>query len=90
MIAHVKKWTREASGHFEVYGLKVGDIHAGFVTVDFRERGFRYGQTSLPGPMDSDKKYVGRGWRERLINDARVALEAVAATYVKNSEIERG
>lgn len=89
MTAQVKTWTREVSGNFEVYGLKVGDIHAGFVTVDFKARGFRYGQAFLPGPLDSEKEYVGKGWRERLINDARRALESVAASY-ENSENERG
>lgn len=84
-----KEWSREASGNFEVYGLKVGTTHVGFVTLDFRGRGFRLGRSTMPGPLDSEKKYVGKGWRERLVNDARTTLESVAASY-ENSENARG
>ena len=72
-----KIWTRKGtSQNHEVYGLTVGDSHVGFVTVDLKNRGFRFGMHMTEGPMDSGSRaFIGRGWRERLIETAKTALE---------------
>lgn len=41
----------------------------GFVSVDFDTRGFRGGM-SMSGPLMRHGVYSGRGWRQRLVDDA--------------------
>jgi len=40
-----------------------------FVTVDWSNRGFRSGITTI-GTLMGAKKYTGRGWRQQLVDDA--------------------
>jgi len=73
----MKKWSRKGtSQNHEAYGLTIGEKHAGFVTVDLKNRGFRFGMNMTDGPMASgNRAFIGRGWRERLIETAKTALE---------------
>lgn len=49
--------------------------HLGYVTLDFKRRGFRLG-VSISGPTVGDATYTGAGWRDRLVADAVTALAA--------------
>lgn len=55
----------------------VGHVpYAGYVTVDFSRRCFRSGSVTI-GPAASQATYTGRGWRQRLIDDAVAWLQGV-------------
>lgn len=71
-------WTARRMGRSEGYAEIVAPMgHAScFVTVDFANRGFR-GGGSTTGRMASTLVYTGRGWRQRLIQDAIAWLRAV-------------
>ncbi len=83
-----RQWTREAFRNHEIYGLKVGDNHCGFVTVDFKERTFRMGHMNTAGPKFNDRAYLGRDWRLRLINAARAALAGAVGQNLLNQNEE--
>jgi hypothetical protein len=46
----------------------------GFVTIDLDRRGFRLGIVDRVEPNPT--KYAGRGWIDRLVDDAVAALRA--------------
>jgi hypothetical protein len=54
-------------------GLVVISAAFDSITIDFVHREFRYG-TVVTGSPANTAKYTGRGWRERLLDDAVVAL----------------
>lgn len=63
---------------------------AGHVTVDYEKRGWRFG-ISYYGLTRPSKKYVGRGWRERIEEDAMNDLASVlkapsAASHAEESK----
>lgn len=45
----------------------------GAVTLDFERRGYRLGFVRH-GKLATDKAYVGRGWKQELVDDAVAAL----------------
>lgn len=76
-----KVWTRVGTTqNYEVYNLRLGEKEVGSVTVDLRERGFRIGHDVRQGALSSGTRlFMGRGWRERLIEAAKTSLENTAA-----------
>ncbi len=68
-------WTYEDIGSERIL---IENPQRGMVTVDFDRRLFRSGY-STRGPGQTTTKYTGRGWRERLLADAIVWLQAVYA-----------
>jgi hypothetical protein len=53
------------------------------VTLDFRKRGIRTGYNTTGRFLGEDwsvrrKKYVGRGWRQELVDDAVAHLQELA------------
>ena len=56
----------------EVWVLTRGD---GCVSVDFKKRSFAPGNASVY--TDESDKYTGRGWKQRLVDDAIKYLEAL-------------
>lgn len=66
-------WTSEAYRH------DCTVIHRkpyGLVTIDWTKRGFRSGVSST-GRLTSTAKYMGRGWRQRLVADAVQSLRDI-------------
>jgi hypothetical protein len=58
----------------------------GAATIDFQQRGFRLGMFVLSGSFVGakltrrgyeQKKYEGRGWKQKLVDDTVASLEAV-------------
>lgn len=71
-------WTARRMGRNEGYAEITAPIEhtSYYVTVDFAARAFR-GGLSTHGPSASTLVYTGRGWRQRLIQDAVVWLRVV-------------
>lgn len=59
-----------------------------FVTIHWRDRGFRNGTTTI-GRLESKKTYRGRGWRQQLVNDAVAHLQAIDNTVLKDRKKNR-
>ncbi len=77
-------WTSEELPDGQIL-LSTAPVHGGhmrvYATVDFAYRGFRSG-LSQRGPLTSryefpDRKYEGRGWKDRLVSDAVAWLQEV-------------
>ena len=56
--------------------MRPREVGGGFVTVDFERRIFSCGY-GKPRDAASDTKYEGRGWKNRIIQDAIAHLESV-------------
>lgn len=71
-------WTSEDLGSPFLLIRTREDQHGCFVTVDFADRGWRGGLTKT-GPLvpRDHRRYIGRGWRDRLIADAVAHLQEV-------------
>lgn len=73
-------WQIESDGHLgskkecEGFRLVANGRSEGFVTVDYKRRGFRFGLASFGAFEKESGKYVGMGWRDRLVEDAKYAL----------------
>jgi len=64
-------WTWEYLYHrTDLLLLKRATPMAGYVTVDFKSRGFRGGIQSHGPFVHTGKQYTGRKWRDRLVADA--------------------
>lgn len=48
----------------------------GMVTVDLARRGYRLGCV-MHGTFATDTVYVGRGWAQRLVQDAAAAIVSI-------------
>lgn len=73
-----KDWTLTKDGYGKDFDVLTTPppIHYS-ATIDWAHRAFRSGM-SCTGPMASaKKKYVGRGWRQALIDDAVAHLQKV-------------
>lgn len=57
------------------YALYTEPQYGGLVTVDYIQRTFRTGFTTI-GPRDTTNSYGGRGWKARLEQDATAHLHA--------------
>lgn len=67
-------WTREdVSQERKDFALYTEPRYGGMVTIDYTDRVFRLGM-SRHGPVNSTKKYVGRGWRAEIERDATAYL----------------
>lgn len=62
-------WTREELTHPTEFTLFTEPLYGGHVTVDYKARVFRLGIVRS-GRVNSTGTYVGRGWREKLEQDA--------------------
>lgn len=56
--------------------LVVSHPDGGGVTINYTRRGFALGYGTWVKP-NHDSGYTGRGWRERLLNDAITALNEI-------------
>ena len=68
-------WTREKITYSVDCALYREPTCGGMVTVDYAKRGFRLGCTTT-GRLQNEKTYEGRGWRERLEQDAAAYLQS--------------
>lgn len=66
-------WTSE---HYVGCGTSITWPAHGGVTIDWERRGFRSGY-SVTGALTSTAKYTGRGWKQRLVDDAVAWLRGV-------------
>lgn len=72
--------TETRFGH-KILGLRVGERHFGFVTVDFEERSYRMGYKIRTAPPQTRYVFSGDGWENRLVDAAREALIKSAIGY---------
>ena len=68
-------WDREERAERPGFAIYTEPRVGGHITVDCKARGFRLGITTQ-GLMNSTKTYGGRGWQERLEQDATTYLFA--------------
>lgn len=70
-------WTTEDLGNSQLLiSAPQGRITCS-VTIDLRARGWRGGITRTGLLESRDRRYSGRGWRQRLIDDAVKYLQEV-------------
>lgn len=63
-------WKLEADGYGrDASILSTPSPNVYFATIDWRERCFRSGMTTM-GQRLNPREYKGAGWRQRLIDDA--------------------
>jgi len=79
-------WTCEDSG--QRYTVIRYPDH-GFVTIDWKFRGFRGGQ-AWSGAMSSAKRYTGRGWARQLAADAVEWLEEQMGDHLPTPDLRTG
>jgi hypothetical protein len=76
-------WTFESFPRDEHYALlSTPSPRRYMATIDFRARGFRSGHSTTGRIVGEEwnkprKKYVGRGWRQMLVDDAAAHLQEV-------------
>lgn len=74
-------WTREdLSQEKKVFAVYTEPRYGGMVTIDYTARVFRLGMSQF-GPVNSTKKYTGRGWRAQLEQDATAYLNEALGNW---------
>jgi hypothetical protein len=53
-----------------VYAISTVSGSGGAVTVDLDRREYRPGMTIFGGPLNTKRRYAGRGWKQAIVNDA--------------------
>lgn len=69
-------WTYESVSNTNDYFL-IKTPEGYMATLDFARRVFRSGMTISACPVNTVKKYRGRGWKQALCDDATKWLEAL-------------
>ena len=72
-------WKREELSDVPAVAVYTEPRYGGMVTVDYKARVFRLG-LMRQGRVNSTKQYGGRGWRERLEQDATAYLHSAVNT----------